>query len=187
MDRVLLGKIATAHGVKGFVKLHVYTEDAKRLEQCGPAYTSETGDKTVSLKVKNSMGDFYLAEVVGVADRNQAEALRHTELWYDRSKLPETDEGEYYYHDLMDLEVIDEAGISYGRIIAVENFGASDLIEVKPKNQAAFYIPFTDDTVIDVTETQVIMSIPAGLLELNASNDKPDDGADDHQAENKGA
>lgn len=163
--RLLLGKIATAHGVRGLVKILTLADDPTRLETCGPAWTAADGGKPIKLTMKNPLGKYYLAEVEGITDRNEAEKLRHTELWIDRDSLPEAEEGEFYHDDLMELPVHDEHGKFLGRIIAIENYGASDLLEVKPEGAPSFYIPFTDETVIEITDDRVTVSIPEGLLE----------------------
>jgi 16S rRNA processing protein RimM len=165
MSRLLLGKIATAHGVRGLVKVLVMAEDPLRLETCGPAWTAKVGGTALNLTMKNPLGKYYLAAVAGVNDRNAAEALRHTELWIDRDKLPQAQEGEIYYADLMDLPVHDRDGQLLGMVIAVENFGASDLLEIKPKGAPSFYLPYTDDTIVEVNDDRIVVEIPEGLLE----------------------
>lgn len=166
MSRLLLGKIATAHGVRGLVKLLVLGEDPDRLESCGPAWTAQKGGIALKLRMKNPLGKYYLAEIEGVTSREEAEKLRHTELWFDRDKLPVPDDDEYYYADLMDLPVFDEKGRKLGMVIAVENFGASDLLEIKPPQEPSFYLPFTEETVITVEpDNKIVVSVPDGLLE----------------------
>ena len=163
--RLLLGKIATAHGVRGLVKILTLADDPTRLETCGPAWTAPQGGKALRIVMKNPLGKYYLAEVEGITDRNEAEKLRHTELWIDRDSLPETDEGEFYHDDLLELPVYEESGKLLGRIIAIENYGASDLLEIKPEGAPSFYVPFTEETVIAITGERVTVSIPEGLLE----------------------
>jgi 16S rRNA processing protein RimM len=164
MNRLLLGKIATAHGVRGLVKILVMGEDPTRLETCGPAWTAESGGKAVTLKMKNPLGKYYLAEIQGITDRNEAEKLRHTELWIDRDKLPAADEGEYYYADLVGLHVVDENGTSYGKVVGVDNFGAGDLLDIKPANAPSFYLPYNDETILSITDDTITVAIPDGLL-----------------------
>lgn len=164
-QRLLLGKIATAHGVRGLVKILVLGDDPLRLESCGPAWTAAEGGTALRLTMKNPLGKYYLAAVEGVSERNAAEALRHTQLWIDRDKLPddEDDDG-YYYADLIGLRAV-ENGVTIGTVIAVENFGASDLLEIKPEGAPSFYLPFTDDTVLAVSEDTITIVIPEGLRE----------------------
>lgn len=147
--RILIGEIATAHGIKGLVKLRSFVTDTT-LFKTTAVYTSETSTKTISLTLKNALKGDWLAEVKDVADRNAAELLRGTKLYIERDVLPEPDEDEYYVEDLKGLRVIDESGKEIGTVLSVENFGASDLLDIKPQSGSSFYVPFTDDTVKDI-------------------------------------
>jgi 16S rRNA processing protein RimM len=147
--RVCLGKIASAHGVKGLVKILPYGEDPSLIEDLGPAYIAEDSAETVTISLKNPSGKYLLASVKGCSDRNRAEELRGTELWYDRDLLPETDEGEFYFDDLVGLTVIED-GQEIGQVTEVNNFGASDLIEITPKGGAPFYFPYAENYIVNV-------------------------------------
>lgn len=147
--RILIGEIATAHGIKGFVKVRSFVDDDDLL-QGDNVFTAESGPKTIKITLKNALKGDWVAEVKGVADRNEAERLRGTKLYIDREAMPEADDGEYYVEDLKGLKVIDKDGKDIGVVLSVENFGASDLIDIKPESGASFYIPFTDNTVLDV-------------------------------------
>ncbi len=160
--RILIGEIATVHGVKGLVKVRVFADNLDLLE--APVFTDETSSKTLKLTLKNAMKDHWLAEVEGIADRTAAEALRGTPLYIDRDALPDTDEGEHYYVDLIGLECRDIDGHKIGTVIDVTNFGASDLLDIKPPQGPSFYLPFTDETVLNIAET-ITIAIPEGLLE----------------------
>lgn len=163
--RILIGKITTAHGIKGYVKVRSYADDETLLETA-TLYTSEDGTKTISLKLKNQMKDFWLAEVKGVSDRNAAETLRATELYIDREALPEADDDEYYVEDMKGMKVVDGQGNEIGEILDVVNFGASDLIDIRPSNGGqSFYVPFTDEIVTDIDDEKGIVTIemPEGI------------------------
>lgn len=147
--RILIGEIATAHGIKGFVKVRSFVDDDDLL-QGDNVFTAESGSKTIKITLKNALKGDWVAEVKGVVDRNEAERLRGTKLYIDREAMPEADDGEYYVEDLKGLKVVDKDGKDIGVVLSVENFGASDLIDIKPETGASFYIPFTDDTVLDV-------------------------------------
>lgn len=161
--RLCIAKIATAHGIRGLVKLHVFADDKALVN--GALYTEETGDGTLNITLKNATSKHWLAEVEGVKDRNEAEALRGTLLYIDRDVLPQANDGEFYVSDLIDLEAIDGDGRTVGKIIAVENFGAGDLLEIKPAIGDSFYLPFNDNTVPEIHEKHIVVSIPEGLLE----------------------
>lgn len=161
--RICIAKIATAHGIRGLVKLHVFADDKALVN--GALYTSETGDDTLSITLKNATSKHWLAEVDGIQDRNEAEALRGTLLYIDRDVLPTAGDGEFYISDLIDLPVVDVDGNAIGTIIDVANFGAGDLLEIKPTLGESFYLPFNDDTVPEIREEHVVIAIPEGLLE----------------------
>lgn len=149
--RVCLGRIASAHGVKGLVKLLPYGEDVFLLETLGPLYTSEHSAQTLKIKIHNTAGKNVIAAVEGCADRDHAEKLRGTELWVDRASLPEIEEeDEFYVEDLIGLEVRNEQGVRIGQVSAVENFGGGDLLDVKPDGGQSAYIQFRNEFVGDV-------------------------------------
>jgi 16S rRNA processing protein RimM len=164
--RICIGKITTAHGVRGLVKVQVFGSDDDVIDQFGPLYTGETGDKTLTLRRKHVAGGVLVAEVKDVTDRNTAETLRGTELWLDCSALPEL-EGEFYQADLIGLKVIDPANVEIGTVLSVQNFGAGDLLEIHPLAGKSFFLPFTDDYVpdVDLDAGTVTVDIPEGWLE----------------------
>ena len=139
--RICLGKIADAHGVKGLVKIFPYGDDLSLLS--GTLYQNETGQDTLEITLKNPLGKFILAEIKDVQDRTHAETLKGTKLFIDRALLPDI-EGGHYFEDLAGMPVTSDDGENMGKVIAVENFGASDLLEIQgPKG--TFYLPFTED------------------------------------------
>ncbi len=159
--RLCIAKIASAHGIKGLVKLHVFAENIDLLN--GTLFTSESGDNTLSLKLKNATAKHWLAEIENISDRTEAEKLRGTLLYIDENDLPEPDDGEFYITDLIGLLCIDNTGKEIGTVIAVENFGASDLLEIKPNGEESFYLPFTDDTILEILDDKIIVAVPEGL------------------------
>ncbi len=154
--RILIAEIATAHGIKGFVKVRSYAEDKALLEQ---VLQDEKG-KNFQLKLKNALKGDWVAEVKGITDRNAAELLRGTKLYIDRTAMPETDDGEFYIEDLKGFRVTDESGKDIGTVLSVENFGASDLLDIKPsEGGSSFYLPFTDDIVLSIDTDDNVISV----------------------------
>ncbi len=145
MKKVCLGKIIAAHGVKGLVKILPFGEDPWLLDG---TVLLEDG-RAIEITLKNPIGKYILAEVDGVVERNAAEGLRGQELFIERDALPETDDGSFYVDDLVGLDVVED-GVVIGKVIAADNFGAGDLLEIRLKNGKNFYLPFNDDTVPDV-------------------------------------
>lgn len=161
-QRILIGEISTVHGVKGLVKLRSYVDNTDLFS--APVYTDEHDTKTLKINIKNPMKDHWLAEVEGYADRTAAESLRGTKLYINRDALPALDDGEHYSIDLIGMECIDENGQPIGTVIDVTNFGASDLLDIKPPGGPSFYLHYTDETVLKIDE-KITVHIPEGLLE----------------------
>lgn len=143
--------------------MHVFAENIDLLKST--LFTSESGDDTLSLTLKNKAAKHWLAEVKNITDRAQAEKLRGTVLYINNDILPETEDDEFYISDLIGLLCVDENKNEIGNVIAVENFGASDLLEIKPSGAESFYLPFTDDTIIEILDDKIIVKIPEGLLD----------------------
>lgn len=161
-DRILIGEISTAHGIKGFVKLRTYVDNLDLFS--ATLFIDEHSEKTIKLTLKNAMKDHWLAEVDKVTDRNAAELLRGTKLYIDRAALPEPDEGEYYYADLIGLPCLDANKVTLGVIDDIQNFGAGDLLHVRQPDGKTFYLPFTSEIVLDVGEA-ITVAVPEGWLE----------------------
>jgi 16S rRNA processing protein RimM len=165
-DRVLLGEIGAAQGLKGEVRLRSYTADPAAIAGYG-ALEDETG-RAVEIEAVRVTPKALIARIKGVTTREGAEALSHTKLYIARSRLPARDEEEWYHADLIGLEAVDAAGALIGIVVAVQNFGAGDLIEVKPATGGAtVLVPFTRDTVpeVDVEGGRLVLAPPEGLFE----------------------
>lgn len=142
-DYVVLAEIMGAHGVRGLVKIRCYADDISLIEQ--------SSDLKITLKNQHK-GELWLAHVDGVQDRDAAEALRGTKITLHRDQLPDIDPDDdgYYFTDLVGCIAITPDEEKLGDVIAVENFGASDLLEIKPKAGESFYVAFTDENVPNV-------------------------------------
>jgi 16S rRNA processing protein RimM len=156
--RILIGEIATAHGIKGYVKVRCFAEDKTLLES---EHVRMADGTPVSLKLKHAIKEDWAAEVKGVSDRNAAERLRGTKLYVDRGALPDTDDGELYIEDMIGLKVVDEKGSIIGTLESVQNYGASDLLDIKPIDGGQnFYLPYTEDCVVDLDAGTIIVTMP---------------------------
>ena len=178
--RICIGEITTAHGIRGQIRVRCFGDDAKSLEKYGPLYTSENGDETVTITLQAQNKAAWIARVKTkngvVDDRNVAEAMRGTMLWIDRSALPDIQsDDEFYQTDLIGLDVLDDNDTVIGSVVTIDNFGASDVIEIRPvSGGATFYIPFADEFIrdVDLDAGQIFATIPDGLLP-DPVNDKP--------------
>lgn len=162
--RICLAEITGVHGLRGLVKLRFYGEDPDLLSV---PLTDETGKKHFKVHLgSHQKNDMWIAEVEGVSGRDQALALAGTRLYIERDALPQTDEGTFYIEDLKGLDVVLEDGRAFGSVKAVHNFGAGDILEVKPAEGSSIYIPMTKAAVpeIDLNARKVVIADPEELF-----------------------
>lgn len=138
-----------AHGVAGEVRLKVFAEDL------APHKSFNAG--TLTLKSLRHGSNGAIARFAEVADRNAAEALRGTELTVPRDALPPLGEGEYYHADLIGLPVVTPAGEAVGTVVAVDNFGAGDVIEIERADGKRFMAPLTPDAVPEWDAARLVL------------------------------
>ena len=169
--RVCLGVIVGAHGIRGEVKVRSFTEDANDIGAYG-VLTDKSGQKSFSVKVVGRSKDDLRVKIEGCDDRNQAEALRGTELFVERCVLPETDDEEFYQTDLVGLEVKNESGEFLGKVVAFYNFGAGDIVEIKI-GQKLEMLPFNKDFVPEVciNKGYIIVREPVSAIENGEENE----------------
>jgi 16S rRNA processing protein RimM len=163
---VLLGEIGAAKGLKGEVRVRSYTEEPGGITAYGPLQ-DETGRK-IEIESLRATPKALIARIKGVTTREAAEALAHTKLYVPRAMLPERGEEEWYHADLVGLAAVGRDGAPLGKVVAIQNFGAGDLLEVKPiGGGATVLVPFTRDTVpeIDVEGGRLTLVPPEGLFE----------------------
>ena len=148
--RVCLGVIVGAHGVRGVVRIKPFTDEPEAVGDYGPV-ADESGRHSYTLTVHGMHKGTVLAEIDGVSDRDAALALKGTRLYVPRDALPETDDAETFYHaDLIGLGVVDRAGTDLGRVVAVQDFGAGDLLEVARPDGTEWVLEFTRESVPEV-------------------------------------
>ena len=136
-ERLLLGEIVAAHGIKGLVKVRSFTEVPADIVAYGPLHDGAGREVNLSLKVSakgSPTKGGLLAAVPGVSNRNEAEALKGTQLFVDRAVLPDLEDGEdeFYHADLIGLAVELPDGTAFGRVKAMNDFGAGVLLEIQP-------------------------------------------------------
>ena len=161
--RVLLGRIVGAHGIRGEVAIHAYTVAPADIGSYGPLHDKD-GARSFRITSARVTPKGVVARLEGVSDRNAAEALRGVELYVDRDKLPAAAEGEFYHADLIGLSAVDPQGKRIGEIVAVQNYGAGDLLEIRPAGSGRTeLVPFTEATVpeVDIAAGRVVVAMPA--------------------------
>jgi 16S rRNA processing protein RimM len=162
--RICVAQIGAAHGLKGEVSLRSYTEDPSAIGRYG-ALESEDGARRFDITHLRAAKDRFIARLRGVDDRNAAEALRNTRLYIDRDRLPATDEDTFYHADLIGLTAVDTSGAPFGEVIALHDFGAGDIIEVRRADNSTAMFPFTEAVVptIDIAAGRVTIIPPVEI------------------------
>jgi 16S rRNA processing protein RimM len=164
--RVCVGRIGAAHGTRGEVRLWSFTADPLAIADYG-VLESEDGSRALRIETLRPAKDFLVARFAGIADRETAETLRNLDLYVARERLPAPAEDEFYHADLIGLAAVDTQGAPLGRVVAVQNFGAGDLIEVQPEGGGpTVMLPFTDAVVptIDIAGGRVVIDPPQGAF-----------------------
>lgn len=159
---IFVAQVGAAHGVKGEVKITTFTADPMALADYKTLMRQDGSPALAIASARPSKGGI-VARLKGVADRNAAEALRGLKLYISRDSLPEPEEDEFYLADLIGLAVETLAGEPLGKVKAVQDFGAGDLLEIQPKAGASWWLPFTRDAVpeVRIAEGKLIAAPPA--------------------------
>jgi len=163
---VCVGRIGAAHGARGEVKLWSFTADPMAIKDYG-ALATEDGKRTFTIETLRPGKDFLVARLAGVADRTAAEKLGNLDLYIARDRLPPAEADEFYHADLIGLTAIGTDGRELGTVIAIHNFGASDLIEIRPtQGGATVMLPFTEAIVpvVDIAGGRIVVDPPEGTF-----------------------
>ena len=158
---VLLAAVMGAQGLKGEVKVKLFTATPDALPRYGVLHTRD-GRKLVITAFRPAKEGEAVIAFEGVQERGAAEALKGAELFVDRATLPQTEEDEFYHADLIGLEVRDHEGRMLGRVSALHNFGASDVLEFSRADGDNVHMAFTKETVpvIQVAEGFMVVAVP---------------------------
>jgi 16S rRNA processing protein RimM len=161
--RVCVAQIGAAHGLKGKVRLRSFTQEPSDFATFGPLET-EDGSRQLEVEEARFAKDHFVAKFVSVDDRDAAEALRNVNLYVAREKLPDVGEGDTFYHaDLVGLSAVTRDKSAFGEVIAVQNFGAGDILEIRRADGSTLMLPFTEAAVpeIDLASGTIVVDPPA--------------------------
>jgi len=151
--RIALAAVAGAHGIKGEVRLKLFSESAVSLAKHEKLIVGGAERRLISVR---DSGKTAVARFEGVNDRSVAEALRGSLIEIDRSALPPLEEGEYYHADLIGLGAVDREGRQVGTVVSVENFGAGDLLEIELADGKRSLIPFREG-IADLEDGKIVL------------------------------
>lgn len=165
-DRICVGSFSGSYGVQGDVRLKSYCAQPQDIADFSPLY-SEDGSRSFAITLIRPTKNGFVARTAGITTKEQADALKGTDLFVDRTALPHLPDDEYYHSDLIGLTVSDTGGTILGDVLNVLNHGAGDLLEIRAKGQSdTVLMPFTLAVVptVDLTAGRIIADPPEGLF-----------------------
>jgi 16S rRNA processing protein RimM len=161
---ICVARIGAPHGVRGAVRLWSFTADPFAVTDYGPLSTKD-GARSFEIATAREAKGHLVVTLKGVATRDDAERLNGVELYIPRDRLPPTEDDEYYHADLIGLAAVTTAGEPLGKVVAIHNFGAGDIIEIAPPQGPTQLLPFTNAVVptVDLAAGRVIIDLPAEI------------------------
>jgi 16S rRNA processing protein RimM len=163
-NRVCVARIGAAHGTGGEVRLWPFTAQAEAVAAYGPLQTAD-GTRAFEIEALRPAKNFLVARLKGVTDRAAAERLCNTALYVPRERLPALEPEEFYHADLIGLRAEDTAGRAIGRVVAVHNFGAGDILEIAPAAGGhTAMLPFSTAVVpsVEIAAGRIVVAMPQG-------------------------
>ncbi|MCB1399734.1 MAG: 16S rRNA processing protein RimM [Rhodobacteraceae bacterium] len=164
-DRICVGAIAGAFGVRGEVRLKSFCSSPEDIALYAPLYT-EDGARSFTVRLTRPVTGGLGARLSGISNKEEADALKGVTLWADRDRLPSLPDDEFYHADLIGLSVVDTGGAPLGTVRAVHNHGAGDILEIfAPGRRQALLLPFTRAAVptVDLAAGRIVADPPEDL------------------------
>ena len=190
-NQLRVGRLVKAHGLKGAIKLELYTDDPDGRFVPGATFTLQVPEsspwhgKPLTVREFRWMNSHPVAFFEGVDDRDAAEELIRAILWIDQdADAPSTEDNAWYDHQLVGLDVVRDGDV-VGRVIRVDHFPAQDLLVVRAPGDREILVPFVSAIVpeVDIDAGRVVVTPPAGLFEDLPSDDEPDESGEAEAAE----
>ncbi len=163
--------------MRGEVRIKSFTDNPRAIGRYGPV-EDESGARRFKLTVRGEAKGLVIARLDGIADRDQAEALKGLRLYVRRDKLPKPKRGEWYVADLIGLAAVDTGGAPLGTVRSVQNFGAGDVIELEGTDGTTEFLPFTKSVVpeVDIEGGRVVIDPPDEIEARETSETDESDG-----------
>ena len=161
-DLICVGAIAGAFGVNGEVRLKSFCSEPTDIASYGPL-TTEDGSRSFQITLTRPVAGGLGARIAGITSKEAADALRGTSLFVPRDRLPALPDDEFYHADLIGLSAFDTGGELLGKVTAIHNHGAGDIIEISPtRHKSALLLPFTKTIVpnVDLAAGRLIVDLP---------------------------
>ena len=165
-SRICVGAISGAYGVRGEVRVKSFCATAEDIEQYSPL-TSDDGTRSFHLALIRPAKGGFVARIAEVATKEEADALKGTQLFANRDQLPSLPDDEFYHADLIGLSVFDTGGVLLGQVKSVLDHGAGDLLEIqRPATSETVLLPFTMAAVptVDLAAGRIVADPPEGVF-----------------------
>lgn len=163
---VNIAKIVNAHGIKGEVKLVLFLEDFSLFKKFN-FITDHERTRSFSFKIKKMSDSGVIASIEGVNDRTEAEKLKGLGLFVNKQELPDASEDEFYYSDLIGLDVLLENKEFFGKVISVHDYGAGDILEIMlDSSKKNFFFPFSKESVPEINLEKGYVVLAAGIIDI---------------------
>jgi len=172
-DLVCVAKVASPHGVRGAVKLKAYTADPASLADYSPLY-NKNGSKEFRIRILSTKNEMVTVKIEGIESRDEVAKLTNTELYADKNLFEELEEDEFYYSDLIGMEVFTVDGKKFGVIINIDDYGSGDVVEISLESGSHEMFPFDKKTFpeVSIKENRVIIIPPEVEFVVDNDNDK---------------
>ena len=175
--RVCVGRILGVHGLRGLVKVQSFTAPSEVLFDYACSDDSGEGGVIFDASSLSRRGTyqgypFFLVRIMGCDDRTQAETFKGKKLYISRAALPTLGTDDFYHDDLQCLKVQDEAGTPLGQVLSVHNFGAGDILEIKPPQGPSFFVRFVREHVVHVDVGQGTLTLSKDALAFKEALDQ---------------
>lgn len=167
---ILIGTITKAHGMRGEVKILCFSGEPEQLsdyENLVLVDRKASLSPVLAIKKTRPQGKIAITLLESISDRNRSEAIEGSGVLVDKNELPEIDEDEYYWHQLIGKSVVDTEGVLLGKIDSIFSNGAQDIMVLGKRRGHDVMIPIVADIVLDTDGEQVVIDPPAGLLDMN--------------------
>ncbi len=166
VSRICVARVGAAHGLRGEVRLNSFTADPLAVTRYGPL-SDDSGARSFEIESARQGKGFLAVRFKGVGDRAAAERLRNLNLYVPRDRLPPPAPGEFYHADLIGLRAVTTDGNEVGTVVAIQNFGAGDILEIKPPSGSTMMLPFTEAAVpkIDIAGGRIVVAPPGEVAE----------------------
>jgi 16S rRNA processing protein RimM len=171
-ERVCVARVGAAHGLRGEVRLNSFTGDPLAVTRYGELESAD-GKRTFEIETCRPGKGFLVVRFKGIADRTAAERLCNLDLYVPRERLPAADDGEFYHADLIGLTALTADGAEFGTVVAIHDFGAGDLLEIRPvAGGMTVLLPFTEAIVpkVDVAGGSLTVVPPVATGESDPAS-----------------